>query len=73
MAEDAEMSYQVEKYDSRWNEIRDEKGNLLYCANRVNKQIYRIEDGYASGPMTLFLGRDVTRQFKENEIKRLCL
>lgn len=66
------MAYQVEKYDGRWNEIRSEAGALLYWANRSSKQIYRVESGYVSGPIQLFLGDNVTNQFKEEEIQKLC-
>ena len=66
------MSYQVETYDSKWNEIRDVSGNLLYWANRHGRQIYRVEAGYVDGPINLFLGDNVTCQFGEEERKELC-
>lgn len=66
------MAYQVETYDSKWNEIRSETGSLLYWANRRSKQIFRISAGYVSGPIHLFLGDNVTNQFKEEEIEGRC-
>ena len=65
------MAYQVEKYDSRWNEVRIGTGRSLYWANRQTRQIYRVDDGYVSGPIHLFLGDNVTEQFKEEEIEEL--
>lgn len=70
--EEIELAYQVEKYDSRWNEIRMGAGTVLYCANKSTRQIYRVVDGYVSGPVRGFLGENVTSQFKEEEIEELC-
>ena len=66
------MSYQVQTYDSRWNEIRAEDGTLLYWANKRDCKIYRIEGGYAGGPIQLFLGREVSDQFSKKERTALC-
>lgn len=70
--EENELAYQVETYDSRWNEIRSDSGSLLYWANKYTKQIYRVDASYVSGPINLFLGDNVTGQFKEEEIEDFC-
>lgn len=66
------MAYQVEKYDSKWNEIRNDSGTLLYWANKYTRQIYRVDAGYVSGPINLFLGDNMTAKLKEDEIEVLC-
>ena len=60
----AGMAYQVGPYDSKWNEVRDCEGSLLYMVNKRARQIYRIAAGYMSGPASLFLGDNVTGSSK---------
>ncbi len=54
--EELELAYQIEKYDSKWNEIRSDDGNLLYWANRQTRQIYRVGSAYVGG---VFIGRSL--------------
>lgn len=70
--EEIAVAYPVENYESRWNVIRLGTGPLLYWANRHSRQMFRVSDGYVGGPITGFLGDNVTGQFKEEEIKELC-
>jgi len=70
--EEVGLVYQVQRYNSEWNEILDDQGNLIYLANKFSRLIFRVKRETIRGSGCFVLGKEVTGQFEETETEALC-